>query len=370
MQDEFNDDLLENDEGIIDEEDVDDGSETEDLDLSSYFNNEQDKDPEPSQNDPDDSSDDNQPSVSSDYIGDFLKLYGIEDPSKLQFQDDEGNVTEMAFDSLSNEEKLNILKDLTDPGFTDYEIDVINYLRANNATLDDVAEFFKQQGVNEYLSQNPDAVHQKTYTIDEYSDDELYLGDLKNKYPEFSDEELMSKLESAKLNEDLFTKEVTALRESYKQQEEDYLAEQEAQAQQDYINLQNNLQQLLIQFNEIPLDTDDPTSGALQVEDTDKDRMMRYLIERDSNGKSQLIKDLEDPNALIELAYYRTCERNNINGLTRYWKQQLAEERKDKAKLQKEIDRLKNKGNNSSVVTPRKPASGKNERVKIADIWG
>ena len=124
-------------------------------------------------------------------------------------------------------------------------------------------------------------------------------------------------------------------------------------------------------FVEIPLDPDDPTSDVLQIEDADREIMLRYLTELDKNGKSQLVRDLEDPQALIELAYYRTRERDNLTGLTRYWKNELANERKEKAKLQKELDKFKNKEKNSFVATPNKsnnpPQSG---RRTIMDIYG
>lgn len=296
---------------------------------------------------------DNKP---SDFVAAYLKEYGISDPSKLQFEDENGEIVEKDFNDLTNEEKLNVFKELADPGYTDYEKQVIDYLRKNNATLDDVIEFYQKKAIEDYENENPDKVHQRHYSIDDYTDDELYLADLKNKYPDFTDEELTSKLDSAKLNEDLFGKEVNAIRASLKQQEEDDIKQQEEAEAQSFQELQTNLQNAMANFTEIVLDPDDKSEDALalQIEDADRDVMLRYLLERDKDGKSQLVRDLEDPNALIELAYYRTRERDNITGLTRYWKKMLADERKEKAAIQKELDKYKNKENNSSVVTQRK----------------
>ena len=48
--------------------------------------------------------------------------------------------------------------------------------------------------------------------IDDYDDDELFVADLKSKYPNFTDNELLDKLDAAKINEDLYNKEVAELR--------------------------------------------------------------------------------------------------------------------------------------------------------------
>lgn len=326
--------------------------------------------------DDDDSEDNNEPNTETkdDFVLAYLKEYGITDPTKLQFEDENGEVVERDFNSLTDEEKLTVFKELADPGYTDYEKEVVKFLRDNNATLDDVIAYYQNKAVEDYLKENPDKAHQRTYSIDEYTDDELYLADLKNKYPGFTDEELTSKLESAKLNEDLFNKEVQSIRTSLKEQEDAEIARQEEEQAQSFQELQNNLQTAMAGFTEIVLDPEDNSQDALalQIEDADREIMMRYLLERDKDGKSQLVKDLEDPQALIELAYYRTRERDNLTGLTRYWKKVLADERKEKANLQKELDKYKNKETNSSVVTqPRNYNQKPSKKAKtVFDIYG
>jgi len=310
----------------------------------------------------------------SNYIESYFKEFGINDMSKIQMQNEAGEVEEVNFNSLSEEEKLNILKELSNPGITEQESQLINYLRQNNVSFQDVIEYNRQQAIKEYLEEHPEDAHQRYYSIDDYTDDEVYLADLKNKYPNFSDEELVSKLDSAKMNEELFNKEVAAIRENQKAIEEEQIKQQEEQEAQSYQELQQNLQQAMSNFTQIELDPEDKSQDALMLDITDEDRtlMMRYLVEKDKNGKSQLVRDLEDPQALIELAYYRTRERDNITGLTRYWKNELANERKEKAKLQKELDKIKNKGKNSSVVSPQKnntmPKTSKT--LGIMDIYG
>lgn len=364
--------LLSDEDVHVDEETTEDEViEQDPLGLADFINQNNSEEKEESDKDSDNDSDQNE---SDDFVTSYLKQYGVSDPSKLQFEGENGEIVERDFNSLSNEEKLNVFRDLADPGYSDYEKQVIDFLRNNNTTLDNVIAYYQQKAIEDYLNENPDKVPQRVYSIDDYTDDELYLADLKNKYPEFTDEELTSKLDSAKLNEELFTKEVDAIRTSLKQREDDEIKQQEELEAQSFQELQNNLQNAMADFTEIMLDPEDNSQDALslQIEDADRDVMMRYLLERDKDGKSQLVRDLEDPQALIELAYYRTRERDNLTGLTRYWKKVLADERKEKASLQKELDKYKNKENNSSVVTQPKSQSRKpSMKAKtVFDIYG
>lgn len=249
--------------------------------------------PEPAQT-PDNTED--------DLITSYLKSHGIADPTKIQFENEEGGIDEVDFSSLSKDEQLTMLQELGTSNYTDYEKSVIDYLRVNKTDLQGVIDYFSNKAVEEYLAKNPNTVPTKSYSIDDYSDDELYIADLAAKFPEFTEEELNEKLESAKVHEDLFKKEVDALRTFYKG-EEDRLAEEAKQnEQQQYEALQNTLLNTLQNYNEIVLDATDPQSDSLEIEDSDKQVILDYLLTPDKDGQSQFDKDLSDPTALIELA--------------------------------------------------------------------
>ena len=343
---------------------------TDDPILNDFANREitQEGEEEPPQDDDTGNGEDKTPPVSN-FLYEFLKEKGIEDPSKLQFENEDGEIEEVDFNSLSEEEKLNIINSVSDPGLSQHETDVINYLRQNNVTFNQVIDYFSKKAVEDYLAQNPDQAHQKTYTIDDYTDDELYLADLKSKYPEFTDEELTSKLESAKSNETLFKKEVDALRADYKKQEDAEIEAQKQKEQQDYDDLVGNLQNILSNFNEVALDSTDAESDVLEIEDSDKQQVLAYLLNQDSEGKSQLVKDLENPTTLIELAWLRTQGRALIDNTTRYWKDLLKQERKEKAKLQKELESYQNKGS-QSVVVPKPPKKDEPSNTRSFEtVW-
>lgn len=284
-----------------------------------------------------------------DIISVFLKERGIVDPSKIQFEGEDGSVEELDFNSLDREEQLNILKEITDPGLSDHEVEVISYLRKNNVSFNEVIDYFAEKRLQEYLNENPDKVHPTTYSIDEYTDDELYMADLKSKYPSFTDEELVSKLNIAKSDENLFTKEVEILRESYKAEEDRARKEAEYAEQQEYESLKNNLINAAGAFSEISLDASDPESDSLVIEDSDRNQILGYLLNQDKDGKSQFVKDIENPETLIELAWYRINGKSTLSGVTQYWKNILKEERKERANLEKQLEKYKNKENKTVI---------------------
>lgn len=308
---------------------------------------------EPSTN-PESPADPEPPKFEDNSMYTFLQSRGIIDPSKIQMTNEDGTVEEVDFNSLTREEQLEILQEVTDPGLTKDEIDTINYLRHNRTNLRQVLDQYAQQKLDAYLNEHPEAKHQKIYQIDDYSDDDLYIVDLKKRYPDFTDEEILSKLDEAKGNETLFKKEAEVLRNTYKAQEDQAEADRVQQEQQQAQDLRDNLMNAASNFNEVQLDYTDDQSDSLVIEDTDKQQMISYILDQDENGKSQLVKDLEDPDALIELAWLRTQGAEVLSNITKYWKETLATERAENKKLRAQIEKLSKKGN-STVVVPSAP---------------
>ena len=300
-----------------------------------------------------------------DIISVFLKNKGILDPSKIQFEGENGTLEELDFKSLDKEEQLNILNELTDPHLSNHEIEIINYLRKNQVSFGDVVDYYANQKLQAYLSSNPEMVPQKTYSIDEYSDDELYLADLKYKYPSFTDEELLSKLNIAKADESLFEKEVDVLRQSYKAEEDRAREEALYAEQQEYETLKNNLINATSSFGEIVLDYTDPKSDSIVIEDSDRNQILGYLLNQDKDGKSQFVKDIENPETLIELAWYRINGQNTLTGVTQYWKNILKEERKERANLEKQLEKYKNK-EQKTVIKNRETTNSPSGNL---DFW-
>ena len=279
------------------------------------------------------------PDYADNAIYRFLQERGIKDPSKIQFTNEDDTVEELDFNSLSTEEQLEVLKEITDPGLSEDEIQTINYLRKNNVSLQQVLNAYAEKRLQDYLNEHPEDVHQKHYSIDDYTDDELFIADLKQRYPNFSDEELVEELESAKTNEDIFNRKIEILRNTYKANEDQAEAERQQQEQQQIEDFRNNLAEAASRFNEIQLDYTDDKSDSLVIGEDDKEQMMSFILDQDSEGKSALIKALEDPDQLIELAWLYTQGPKALSELSKYWKGLLATERAENKKLQAKLDK-------------------------------
>ena len=55
---------------------------------------------------------------------------------------------------MDRDEQLNILNELAKPDLSDDEVKTIEYLRNNNATIQDVIEYYSQKAVQDYINQN------------------------------------------------------------------------------------------------------------------------------------------------------------------------------------------------------------------------
>ena len=285
--------------------------------------------------DPDEETTEDDIDDDADYMETFLKSFGIEDGKTLKFENEDGTTEDVDFNSLSNKEKLEILKDLTTPQLQEHEIETINYLRRNNATMQDVVEYYQQKAIQEYIEKN--GAPEKVYSVDEYKDDELYMADAKAKYPDMTDEELLADLEAAKENEALFNKKVEAIRKQYKAIEDKEKADAE-QAERDRVeNFKNSIQSTLDNFNEISLDYTDAKADSLTIEASEKNKILEYITKQDANGMTQLYKDLNDAEKLISFAWWTNYGQESISSITKYFQKQLAEARKEKKEAQKPV---------------------------------
>lgn len=269
-----------------------------------------------------------------DFLLSFLNGYGLKD-GKVTYENDDGSTEEVNFNDLSSKEKLNILKELTATNLSQEEIKVINYLRANNATIQDVINYYSNKAIEDYINQNGPV--EKHYEIDEYSDDEVYVADLRSKFEDMTDDEIKADLELAKENEDLFKKKVETIRKRYKEQEEEYSNQQKQEQEARYNDFKQSLSDQLHNFNEISMDYKDSKSDSLEIDDQEKENIYNYILNLDENGTSQFFKDLNDPQKLIELAWFSLYGKEAISDISNYWKGQLKNSRRNETKPQTTI---------------------------------
>ena len=251
-----------------------------------------------------------------DFMSDFLKTRGIDDLNKINFQDDDGNITERSWNDLSNEEKINILnmpletQKVEDNGLTDEEIALLSQIRQSNMTPTE----YLQSISGEQVEVTPQ------YKIDELSDDEVYLLDLESRVGELSDEEAAEALSNVKQNEEFFKKQIEGIRKEYKEREDlrtqQEEAERERENQEAFENYQAQVVDAINGFTSVG-------NFDLNFEDEDKEELAEFMLSRDQSGKNYLFEALQDPETLTRAAWFILNGEEAFNTISDYFAQQI-----------------------------------------------
>lgn len=281
------------------------------------------QDPQVDENDDDHQED--QPE--EDAIQQFLKTKGIVDVNKIKFENDEGEIEEVSWNDLSEEEKLNILNtdndSESDTDLDDSEIDLINRLRLSGMSVQEYLDSVKQQGAAEYAKTVQQQQEENySYTVDDLTDEELYVLDLQARIEDISDEECKEALDRAMSNETLFKKEIAGLREDYKrledQRNEQNQALQLQQQQEQFEKFSNGIIAGINNFNSI---------GQLNVDmnDDDKNQLYQFITGVDNAGVNHFAKALQDPDTAVRMAWFALHGEDIINSISEYYNQQIQE---------------------------------------------
>jgi hypothetical protein len=249
--------------------------------------------------DPGNSSDDNE------FISDLLYLNGISDPSKIKFEEDNGNIIERSWKDLTREEKLNIANSRSN-SYEDYtnenssltpsELDLITHIRETQLTPEEFLESLREEA-----SQN--TYQNESYEVDSIPNDELFLLDALSKYGEenVTDEQLEELLNNAKADPDLYEKTITNLRLEYKQKEDELKYEEqqklENQEAQEFENFRSSVLDEIESFNGIG-------NQNIELSVEDMNDMANFILEKNLDGNSDFGKMLSDPKQFVELAFW------------------------------------------------------------------
>lgn len=265
-------------------------------------------------------------SQEDDLISQLLRAKGIADPTKIKFTDDSDNIIERDWNTLSQEEQLNILSEPStesnDSDLSEDEINLLNILRANNLSTDSFINQIQQEAIQNYLNNQQPA--EPVYEVDNISDDDLFVIDLAARVPNITDEELQSALDSAKQNPDLYKRQITGIRSEYKELEQQNIQEQQAiaqeQAQERYNEFAGNIINSIDSFNEL---------GGLeiQMEDDDKDELADFILGTDQAGISNLNKALNDPETLTKMAWFALKGQDTIDNIVEYFTNEITKVR-------------------------------------------
>lgn len=273
----------------------------------------------------DDNGDDND-QEDDDVITAMLKQQNITDRNKIQYEDENGQIQELPFDSLPLEDQLNILRggqekpQSNSDDLDEEEIQLINYLRTNNLTAQQYADVIANQAVKNYQEGQP-----KQYKVDELSDDDLFLLDLKSRVPDIDDETAAAALDSAKQNENLFSRQVEGIRSEYQQKEQD-LAEQEAAQKQaqDSEQLQQFQDAIIGSINNL----DQSNDFAFNLSQADKQELYNFMFQQDATGMSYLNRAINDPQTLTKMSWYALHGDEAIDNMRNYYEHQITETRR------------------------------------------
>ena len=264
-----------------------------------------------------------EPSVNnSDIIIELLKDRGIEDATKIKFEDETGNIQERAWQDLSVEEQKEILNQdpFKDPEteLDDAETNFINQLRLSGLSPDEYIENLKRLGAQEYAQQA--SSNSETYEIDDLSDDELFILDLQYRSGDITEEEAAEALKAAKANEDLFKKQITGTREYYRNLERDMKSQQELQQQEENNRLvteyANQIKGSIQNINSIG-------NLSISLDDDDKEQLAQFILGRDQAGINWFGKALEDPDTVVRMAWFALNGEDAFNSIENYIAQQI-----------------------------------------------
>ena len=259
--------------------------------------------------------------VDDDIITSLLKEKGISDPNKVKFENEDGEIEEVPFSSLDKEEQLNILNSqeevpVEDNELDDSEIDLLNNIRQNYTSTEDFINGIKVQAVQEFINQN----NQPSYQIDDLTDDELYVLDLTSRVPDLTEQQANEALDRAKQDLDLYSKQVNGLRSEYKALEDTKRSEEQlskqAEDEEQYQQFTNSIVDTITNLNKI---------GNLDIEldNDDKNEIANFILSKDEAGISYFAKALNDPNALVQMAWFALHGQETIEQVTDYFTEQI-----------------------------------------------
>lgn len=354
--DDLMDELLDDDIGGHD--DIDNPDNGESGDQGSDFDDFDDFNLVDDEPNPDDNT---SPVVEADVISKILADKGIADPTKIKYETDDGEIEEVNFYDLPIDEQYAILntEEEQDYGLNDHEIEVVNYLRSNGTTLDEVIEYFQNKAVEDYIRDSA----LTGFGIDTVSDEELFRLDLKANYEDLTDEEIELQLEKELEHKDFFNKKVAKLRQEYLAAEaslqEEERQKQLQQEEEKYNTLANELIEVARGVDEI---------GGLDLSNEDKEEILSFVLDRDANGSSQLGKILDDTQSLFELAWYALKGKQAFEVIHDYYRKEIEKARKQKPKTVTKTTVIRKDGGSSQNKNQGRRNSSFNTEDSIFDF--
>lgn len=178
-------------------------------------------------------------------------------------------------------------------------------------------QYVQTDGVNRYI-QNSQASNY-SYSIDQYNDEDLYVYDLMSRAG-MTVEEAQEALERAKSNEALFTKQMGAIRNEYKEAEREQLQtaqiEQERLAQEQFNQFANSIADQISQFKDF-------SGYNIDMDNEDMQELYDFITGVDAAGNNHFAKALADPGLVVQMAYFTLNGKRLIDDITDYFQKEI-----------------------------------------------
>ena len=262
--------------------------------------------------------------VEPDFIEELLKTKGIEDINRIKFENEDGEIEEVSWDSLSNRDRLNIINSSSDNSneLQDQEIYLINAIRESKLSPAEYIQAIQRQGIDEYRRNTVDESY--SYKVDDLTDEELYVADLITKIPDITKEEAFEALDRIKQNETLFKRQMGAIRSEYIKAEKETIQqeqwEQQQRAQEQYNQFAEGIENSILNFTEF--------SGCdLNMDQRDMQELYEFITGVDAAGVNHFGKVLNNPDALVRLAWFALNGEQMINDINTYYKNEISKVR-------------------------------------------
>ena len=294
-------------------------------DIEDFMDETQDDSPEiPTIDEIDDSDDGQYQDEEDEYsaVERFLQERGV-DPRSVKFETEDGEESS-DFNDLSSDDQYQILNSLSEDesDLDDSEIGLLNFMRTNNWSVQDYNNYIAQQAIQRYAQDNKEP--QQSYQIDDLSDEELFLVDLKSKIPDLTEDEAMEELDRSQQNQDLFNKKVQSLRQDYKQKEDLYkqqqIEEQQNQQKAAYEQYSRTIADAINRATVMDLGDLD-----LELQNQDKQEIYNYLVGYDQSGNRLINNTLADPDQLVRMAWLNIKGPEVFKELTSYYKKKISD---------------------------------------------
>lgn len=272
---------------------------------------------------------DNDNNEEPDLLTAYLQSKGI-NPESVKMQNENGDTEEVNFNDLSREEQLQLLNynpaETEEPELEDDEVRLLGILRQNNMSVQDYLNAYKRHVIEQYQAANP-VQQEETFDIDDYTDEELFIADLKDKVPDLTEEEAVLELQMQQQNPDLFQKKVAGLRAQYQERERQAREQEQQEAKEKQAQQAAQFEQVIVNTiqNNNSIDLGDT---SLELSEDDMNEIASFILDSDPAGVRYIAKALNDPKMLVEMAWWALKGHDALNQVTQYYKKQISEARR------------------------------------------